>query len=148
MIDRFERFTLAISDISRSWHKIAASVMEVHGLKGPHALYLTTMIQHPDGLTAPQIGELCGRDKSDVSRTIAQLEEKGLAEKETTNQTRYGGRIRLTSQGVIAAEQVITQAKLAVEHASRGLSEGNRNIFYEALELIADNMREISQNGL
>ena len=33
MVDRFERFSFAISEISRCWHKIAAEEMEAYGLK-------------------------------------------------------------------------------------------------------------------
>ena len=36
------------------------------------------MYRMEDGVTGPQLCELCGRDKSDVSRTIAILQEKGF----------------------------------------------------------------------
>ena len=35
MIDRFERFSLAITEVSRYWHKIASGEMEQYGMKGP-----------------------------------------------------------------------------------------------------------------
>ena len=78
MVDRFERFSFAISEISRCWHKLAAEEMEKYGLRGPHCLYLLAMYHHPGGVTAPQLGELCGRDKADVSRMMAMMREKGL----------------------------------------------------------------------
>ena len=77
MVDRFERFSFAISEISRCWHKLAAEEMEKYGLRGPHCLYLLAMYHHPGGVTAPQLGELCGRDKADVSRMMAMMREKG-----------------------------------------------------------------------
>ena len=67
MTDRFERFSISISEISRYWHKLASEEMEKHGLRGPHSVYLLTMQSYPDGITAPQLCELCGKDKSDVS---------------------------------------------------------------------------------
>ena len=78
MVDRFQRFLYFISEISRHWHKIAADEMEKHGLKGPHATYLICIYRHPEGITAPQITERCGKDKSDVSRTMALMEKKGI----------------------------------------------------------------------
>ena len=37
MIDRFERFSVAIAEISRCWHKLATEEMKKYGLKGSHA---------------------------------------------------------------------------------------------------------------
>ena len=55
MVDRFERFSFAVFEISRYWHKITANEMEKYGLKGPHSVYLTAMYRYPDGITAPQL---------------------------------------------------------------------------------------------
>ena len=33
MVERFERFSLAIFEISRYWHKLAAEEMSAYGLK-------------------------------------------------------------------------------------------------------------------
>ena len=59
MVQRFERFSVAIADISRYWHKIAAEEMEKHNLKGAHSIYLTTLYRFPDGITAAKLGEYC-----------------------------------------------------------------------------------------
>ena len=99
MVDRFQRFLYYISEISRHWHKIAADEMEKHGLKGPHATYLICIYRHPDGITAPQISELCGKDKSDVSRTMALMEKKGIVTKEGVHQNLYRGVYKLTDAG-------------------------------------------------
>ena len=34
MVDRFERFSRGVSELSKYWHKIAADEMEKYGLKG------------------------------------------------------------------------------------------------------------------
>ena len=148
MVDRFQRFLYYISEISRHWHKIAGDEMEQHGLKGPHATYLICIHRHPEGITAPQISELCGKDKSDVSRTMALMEKKGMVTKEGVHQNLYRGLYKLTDAGKEAAEKVSKRAALAVELAGRDLTEENRTIFYGALEQISNNLREISQNGL
>ena len=148
MVDRFERFSFAISEISKYWHKLTADEMEKYGLRGTHSVYLLTMLKHPDGLTAPQICELCGRDKSDVSRMMSIMEANGLVIKESAHQRRYNGVFKLTEAGMQAAAHVRQRAALAVELAGKNLSEENRAVFYEALASILTNLRTLSKEGL
>ncbi len=148
MIERFERFSYAISEISRYWHKLASEEMDKYGLKGTHSVYLLTMARHHEGMTASQIGELCGRDKSDVSRMMAIMEKNGLVTKEGVHQNLYRGVFKLTKQGYAAADSVRRRATLAVDIAGRDLTEENRAIFYRALETIAVNLRILSKEGL
>lgn len=148
MIQRFERFSLAISEISRYWHKIAADEMEQYGLKGPHVVYLVTMYRHPEGLTAARLGELCGRDKADVSRTMSLMEKKGLIVREGGSQNLYRALLKLTQEGRQAAEFVRERASVAVELAGGQIPDEKRAVFYETLELIASNLQAISEEGL
>ena len=53
MVERFARFSLAIFEISRCWHKLAAEEMAAYGLRGAHAIYLTAMYRCKDGVTGP-----------------------------------------------------------------------------------------------
>ena len=135
-------------EISKNWHKLTTDEMEKYGLKGPHSIYLLIMAKHEEGLTAPQICELCGRDKADVSRTMSAMEKKGLVTKESVNHSLYRGVLKLTEEGKRAAEYVSSRAKLAVEIAGRGLTEENRNIFYESLGIISGNLRTLCKEGL
>ncbi len=148
MIDRFERFSLAIAEVSRSWHRIAAGEMEKYSLKGPHAVYLTTLYDRPEGITAAKLSELSGKDKSDVSRMVAILEKKGLLHKEAAGEKLYRARLKLTDAGRAAAEQVRRAAAAAVEGASRGVSDDEREVFYRVLETIAANLDELGRAGL
>lgn len=148
MINRFERFSLAIFEISRYWHKLAAEEMAVYGLKGKHAIYLTTMYRCQAGVTGPQLCELCGRDKSDVSRAVSALQERGFVTKEGVHRSLYRGLLKLTAQGRSAAEQVGRRAGLAAEMAGVDLDDETRACFYGALESIAGRLREISREGL
>ncbi len=148
MIDRFERFSYAIAEISKYWHKLAAEEMEKHGLKGPHSVYLMTLLRNPDGLTAPKICELSGKDKADVSRMMSIMEKKGLVSKESVNRNLYRAVFKLTEEGVNAAKFVRNRASLAVDIAGRDLTEETRVILYEALETISNNLRELSKDGI
>lgn len=148
MVDRFERFSLAISEISRYWHKLASEELEKYGLKGPHATYLSTMYRYPNGITVPQLCEVCGKDKSDASRMISILEQKGLVKKQVVGGSRYRGLLLLTDEGKAAAEHVCNRASRAVEIAGRDLTDKTRGDFYKALESITANLRELSKEGI
>ena len=145
MVSRFEQFSFAISEISRCWHKIASQEMEKYGLKAPHCVYLLNLYRHPDGITAARLAQNCGKDKADVSRMITILEEKGLVCKEGAS---YRALLKLTETGNDAAEHVQKRAATAVELGGDGITEENRETFYAVLELIAKNLRAVSENGL
>lgn len=147
MIGRFERFSLAIFDISRCWHKIASDEMSNYGLKGPHSIYLIAMSRHPEGLTSGQLTDICNRDKADVSRAMAAMEQSGLVEKDLPG-NRYRARLVLTEKGKEAAHHICKRAAVAVEMAGKGMTDDQRAVFYETLDLIAANLREISEDGL
>ena len=148
MIDRFETFSYAIAEISRCWHRIATDEMKKHGLKGPHAVFFTALYRHRDGLTATELCAICAKDKAEVSRAVAGLEEQGLMSKDLANQNRYRAKIRLTEKGVELAEQINLQAKRAVEFGGNGLNDQEREVFYKALALISDNLKKLDQIGL
>ena len=148
MLDRFERFSLNIFEITRHWHKITSDEMDKYGLKGTHCVYLLAMHQHPEGVTATQLCELCGRDKADVSRMVSIMEQKGLVTREGVAKNLYRGLLKLTGDGMAAADFVCRRVQVAVELASKGLDDMRRKVFYDALELIAGNLRLISADGL
>ena len=142
MVDRFERFSLLLFEILRYWHKLTAEEMKKYGLKGAHSIYLLTMLRYPEGISAPQLCEYCGKDKADVSRMMALLEEKGLVK------NLYKGVFKLTEEGKKAALFVSKRASLAVDLASKDLSEEKRIVLYEALEQIVTNLRKLNKEGL
>lgn len=148
MVERFEKFSLAISEISRYWHRIAAEELKPYGLKSTHAVYLTCMYQYPDGITAPNLAKACGKDKADVSRMMSVMEEKGLITKEGENAKLYRGTLKLTEQGQKVAAQITKRAELAVQRAGDGLTQEKREVFYEALDTITANLQRIAGEGL
>ena len=122
--------------------------MGAHGLKGPYAVYFTALYRYNEGITAAQLGEICSRDKADVSRAMSQMTELGLVEKCGNGVNAYRTLLKLTDEGVKLAETINAQAVKAVENASVGLAPEKRAIFYEALELITGNLQKLSKTGL
>lgn len=143
MIERFEKFSYAISELSRCWHKIAAEEMAPHDLKGPYAVYFTTLYRN-SGITAARLSELCGRDKADVSRAVSLLQKKGLIQKEPG----YRACLHLTPTGEALAQTINQKVMSAVAYAGKDLSEDARQTFYVCLETLVRNLQTLSQNGL
>lgn len=148
MVDRFERFSLAVSEICRCWHKLAGEEMKKYGLKGAHATYLTTLYRFEDGVSAAQLCELCGKDKADVSRMMSIMEKKGLVTRPEAGAHPYRAPLKLTQEGRAVAEHVRQRVRVAVESAGRGIEQEHRAIFYDALETITANLLKLSREGL
>ena len=148
MLNRFARFSLAIAEIDRCWHKLAAEEMAKYDLNSPHAVYLNTLYQYPEGITAAKLGELCCKNKADVSRMVTILEKKGLVRKEAVGGNLYRAKLLLTDDGKLAAEHVQGRAALAVELAGSGMTDTDRETFYRCLEMITTNLQMLSKEGL
>ena len=148
MIDRFERFSKGISELSKYWHKIASDEMEKYGLKGVHSVYLITMDKYPDGLTASELCKLCNRDKADVSRMMSIMEKNGLVSKEGASSGVYKGTFKLTKEGKKAVDYVTERACLAVYHAGKDVSDEKREIFYEVLASFSASLKKLCEDGL
>ena len=148
MLDRFSRFSLAIAEIDRCWHKLAAEEMAKYDLNSAHAVYLNTLSRFEEGITAAKLGELCCKNKGDVSRMVSILEKKGLVRKEAVGGNLYRARLVLTEEGKLAAAHVNNRAAVAVELAGAGLTDGDREVFYRCLEQITANLQTLSKEGL
>jgi DNA-binding MarR family transcriptional regulator len=149
MTDRYEHFTYANNEINKFLRKIAGDEMKKHGLKSPHAIYFTVLGKTADkGLTATQICELSGRDKADVSRMLALMEERELVVKKGVHQNLYNGVFVLTEKGLQIADSVQQKVAKAVEIAGKDLTEETRLSFYNSLDSIVENLRELSMKGI
>lgn len=148
MTSRFELFSSSIYGIYRDILKIQRDEMIKHNLRGSYALYLTVLHHNPEGLTATQLCEVCDKDKAAISRVIAELEQKGLVTRVSVSDTFYRAKLKLTDQGRTIAERVDRAAGVAVDMATKGMSEEDRRIMYDCLGLIATNLRGICKEGI
>lgn len=144
MIEKFEVFTIAMSEITSFWARIATSEMERYGLKGVCAKYFITLLKNPDGITAARICDVCYRDKAEVSRTIAALEKKGLVVRENVGANSYRALIKLTAEGKKAAKEIAKRVEYAYELGGEGIDEKDRELFHSCLEIIVKNLKEHS----
>lgn len=148
MIDRFEKFSYNISEISRCWHKLAADELSKYGLRSAHATYLAALYRYQDGISAPELCRICSKDKADVSRMMSIMEKKGLIKKEGQNRSMYRGLLKLTEEGRKVAAGICERAAYITELAGRDLSEEARTVFYSTLDAITKRLRELSEEGV
>ena len=148
MIDRFEQFSSAMSGINQCILKLQREEMEKYGLKGVYAQYLSVLSHYPDGLTSAQLCECCDKDKAAISRVVTELERRGLAGRVGTTGTTYRAPVKLTEKGREVAAFVRRRAELAVNAASCGLSDENRAVMYQSLEIIAKNLQTLNEEGI
>lgn len=143
MIDRFEKFAFAISVLHNYLHKITRDEMQTYDLKGPHAIYFFVLYRHPEGITAADLSEECFRNKADVSRAMNIFEGKGLVTRRVGVSGGYRAPIVLTEKGRLAAEHLRERARVVIRQVGDGLTDENRAIFYESMDMIAANMRTL-----
>ena len=148
MLNRFEQFSSAISSIYQYIQKIERTEMAKYGLKGSHTQCLIAMQHYPEGITSTRLCEVCDKDKAAVSRTIAELEAKGLVLRQTRNGNAYRANLILTEAGQTAAHQISFLAATAAEKASADMTEEERDLFYNALNLIAENLSKLYRDGV
>lgn len=148
MISKYEHFSLSVSCIYHDIQKIERTEMEKFGLKGPHAQTLLAMRRYPEGITSVALCEVCEKDKAAISRSVAELEEKGMILRNQVNGSGYRAKLTLTEKGVAAADAVSKRAQQAVERAGIGLDDEKRAVFYQVLALIAGNLHTICKDGL
>ena len=156
MLDRFAKFSYSISEIHRCWHKLAAEELAPYGLNSPHAIYLKTLFDaEPEGITAAQLGEICGKDKADVSRMVAILEQKGLVRKVAVGKNMYRAKLVLTDAGREIAEKIFNRHTLisrmlirlgvSPETAAADACKMEHGISDESFEAIKKHMSQYEQ---
>lgn len=142
-MDRFEKFLNNIATIDRCWHKIAAEEMTKYGMKGPYALYFTTLRQYPEGITSAKLAELCNRNKADVSRAVSAMEKEELITRSNESGNSYRALIKLTPKGQAITKEIYDKVMKAVYISGDGLTKEERTALYHSLEIITTNLQSI-----
>ena len=88
----YEQFAGSVLCLSRCIQKIQRTEMAKYGLKGAHAQCLLAMSRYPDGITAAQLSQISDKDKAAISRTLAELMQAGMVERQSKTATVTGHR--------------------------------------------------------
>ena len=148
MENRFETFTSFIQQINRSIQRIKSMEMTEFGLKGIHALCLFHLYRAPGRLTQAELTKLCAEDKATVSRALSELLDRGFVVDTQPGQAKkYNARLLLTDAGCTIAEQVERRVDRAVELASAGLTNEEREILYHCLQTVNENLGRYTRSA-
>lgn len=141
MRNRFETFAGCILELNRCLQKIKESEMKPFGLRAGHTMCLYYLGKNSAGLTATQLTELCREDKSAVSRSLNQLLGKELIYCNLPeNKRSYRTLFYLTESGQKLVERMNCRIESVLFSGGCGLTDEQRNIFYDAMELILTNL--------
>ena len=139
MLQRFQDFVTGITQCYRSIQKIKSTEMTEFGLKGTHVMCLFFLGQHPEGLTAAQLSQMCAEDKAAISRTVSELKSRGYIT--TLSEKAYRAMLTLTAAGQEVARKFDHLIEGWVSTGGDGLSDEERSDFYKTLSTITDNLR-------
>lgn len=148
MLSRFQQFSYVISEINRQIQKIERDEMIKYGCKGAFAQYLVALLNHPKGLTAARLCQICDKDKAAVSRMVSEMQEKGMVTRSSESTRAYNAPILLTEDGRKAAEHVCMKARAAVKAVGGEMSEEERRVLYSLLDSIAGKLQRLSEEGI
>ncbi len=142
MEERFEAFTLLLTNISRSIHKIKTEEMAAFNLKSSHLSCIYYLYKNQT-LTAKELCDICDEDKANISRAIKHLEENGYLACYSKTKKRYQCPLYLTERGIEVGKRISERLAYILDMASFHLCEEDRTAMYRALSLIGENLQSI-----
>ena len=148
MVERFNKFSYLITEVHRCVRKIENDELEKIGLKGSYAVYFLALANSAKsgGLTSAELAKLCGRNKAEVSRAIADMTERGLIKKTNTSM-KYRARIILTDDGLGIANMIDDIAAQTISRISQNIPPSDITCFYDTFSIICANLKKISEDG-
>lgn len=141
MQERFRNFTVLITKIYRAIKRIKTGEMVEYGLGSAHVSCLYYLYTE-GALTSKELMDICLEDKAALSRALNYLETKGYIACKSNHKKRYNSELMLTELGKSIAMGIAEKIDSILSSASSGLGEEKRNIMYESLILISDNLEK------
>lgn len=143
MKELYSIFTLQIAKCNRCIKKLKQEEMESFDLKGPHVSCLFYLHKNDGPLTLKELCDVCDEDKAAVSRAVDSLEKNGYVACNSKTEKRYKSPLFLTQKGVETAKGIVEKIDRIVESAGEGVTQENRGIFYETLQIISTNLQRM-----
>ena len=142
-MERFERFTVLITNITRSIRKIKNEEMVRWNLRSHHVSCIYYLYKK-GALTSKKLCDICNEDKANISRSIDFLEEEGFVVQKNSKQKRYNAQYILTEKGSAVAKIISERIDDVINFASSGLNDDERDVMYKCLEMIDQRLASVS----
>ncbi len=105
----------------------------------PEQTFVMMLLWKKDGLTQNEIGERLGKDKTNITRMLSNLENKGFIRKITCTDDRRCFKIYLTTEGLQLEPAVCEIMREAGQDLMGGISEDERAVLHRLLSRIKQN---------
>lgn len=141
-LEKFTAFTINLSNIERSLHKVKSKKMAQYGLRATHLMCMVQIDQNKDGLTPTEIAQTCAIDKAFVSRItndLIELEFIKINEKFNDGR-KYRQKYVLTDKGYEIMSEVKDIIDKIIANISGAVTEQELRSFYKVLDVINDNI--------
>ena len=148
--DRFYPFVCLIDGIHKSIQKLRVDFAPEFGVKSVHIFWIYELYTHPEGLTSAELAAESNISRSLVSREIELLLEDGYVCMEETahgKRKNYNSRITLTERGVELARRIWDEGLRVQNAVNEGICREDLISFYQTLQRLHDNLRELSQKN-
>ncbi len=143
--DRLETFMTHVTGASRSITKLKARGMSNYNLGSTHTACLRVLFKSRNGLTRTQLAKKCELDKSQISRIINELEEKGYVS-ESAEVTSYKRKISLTDEGARITEEINKLVLDINDFVSGKIPSEDIETFYRVFCTICTNLKNAEEH--
>lgn len=142
MYERYKNFTVMLLRIQRAIQKIKNAEVAEFCLKSSHVSCLYYLYKEKT-LTAKELCDICGEDKSHVSHSLHYLEENGYIVCRSNAKKRYNAPFFLTEKGSEAASHIAAKIDEIFAPAGEGVSDEERAVLYSSLARITENLEKV-----
>ena len=142
MYERYKNFTVMLLRIQRAIQKIKNAEVSGFCLKSSHVSCLYYLYKEKS-LTAKELCDICGEDKSHVSHSLHYLEENGYVICESDAKKRYNAPFFLTEKGSDAASHIAAKIDEIFAPAGEGISDEERAVLYNSLARVTENLEKV-----
>lgn len=142
-MDRYIQFGTLVQNINRYIQKLKNMEMQELGLKGNQVQCIYHLYKNKCGLNPKQLSVICDEDKAAISRTLKDLDAKGLVFVNKIDEKSYGNPYKLTKEGLKDGEYILGKIDSFVAIASNGIDANDRAVLYKSLTTICNNLEKV-----
>ena len=143
----FILFSALLGNSQKSLLKLKNKKMEDFGLSASHTLCICLLHEHPDGVSKSRLAQLCGVDKAQISRVIAELEESHYVAALPTSSP-HRPKYALNDLGRSVAQEIIDIIKEINDFVSADIPEEELLAFYHTFMRITENLKRAEKRYL
>ncbi|MBE6702986.1 MAG: MarR family transcriptional regulator [Ruminococcaceae bacterium] len=142
--NRFEVFSPAVIQLAKTVQYLKSRKLAEHHLKGTNAMCLCYILDSQGGgLSATELAKVCGIDKAQVSRCMAELTDLGYVYRNDMGGRRYKQKYQLTDKGLTVADDLDNASRDIQNTLRKGISTEDLDRFYRCLSKICENFSDL-----